>query len=372
MKISPSSREVLAKSQLALDDWRHFNNFHPVVWCGQLHGLEFLRGNTLVARGERCLIGEVLRLVGNYPWYLVKHEKRRFAVIDVRGKDPDIDKLDADFGALEFVLGRTLQLETIAGLDPEGTVVSGAGLGFGFRRTRNIGALGPPVPEITGSGENWLPVLFPLVAKVLASHGGRPVGTLLAALLDSMTHHIDGSYLGLQVAIEAFCSQASDGAKRRPLVRDESRWRQWVAQHEKRIRGMATQRAAADVLVNKLKSAFQPASSHAVADGLSAIRLEVPSELVAETARRNISVHRFVMNRPGKRDVQEDVARVRRLQMLASALIAYGAGYRGPLCDYAADPRSHNQLADWWQATADSANARRYFRCGNPGSSPRK
>ncbi len=357
-----SKGEVKASVKLLLDDWVHTTTVAPSVWLGRLAGARFQRGNVSVQLGTQTVAHQVLRLEGRYIWHLVKRNSAVFALIGARSDAPGGSDLNADFGALQFTLGCPLRLSMLLGIDCKGHVVAGAGVGLGFRRLKGIEPLWPPVPP--GPDENWLPALFSQGAAALkAEHSAHEV--LLAALLDSMVDHLDGAYLKLQVGIEAYCKEATQNAAKRPLlVQDIRSWKKWVDDHESEIRRHARDDEAARILLNKLLSNVpQPPSSDAVKDGLAALNLSPPADLVDETKRRSQPAHNFRMSRPGPRKLPGELLRVRRLQALAAALLAHGMGYRGPVVDLANDQPWPVPIATWLPATADPEQARRRFHC---------
>lgn len=357
--------QVEATGTIVLDDWSFTSAAAPCVWFGHLRGATYRRGNVFVQDGERSVDGQVLRLVGHFTWHLVKRANGCDVLIEAASGQPRSAELAADFEAMQFVFGRPLKLSTLAGIDDLGAVVAFLGLGFGYRPTRGGAPPFTPAPGIDEPGDSWVSVLFPLAAKAIAQDWGSGyLHVVVAALLDSVTDNLDGAYLKLQVAIEAYCSSLAARANRPLLVKNVPNWEKWIQAHEGELREHATDEGAAKVFINRLRSnAPQRPSSDAVATGLSTIGLHIPDELLAETKRRNVPAHRFLMNTPGPRNFDEDGTRVRRLQALAIALVAQAAGYGGPILDPSVETPLPVSVATWWRVSGDPFAGKRMFRC---------
>jgi len=366
MDFKADGSEIRAKATLILDNWVHSTAKAPVLWWGRLPRAHFDYGNVWVERGEEGLNGRVLRLVGHYTWHLIKADSTCLVLLDTGDRVPGGRELNADFGALQFTLGRVLRLQVLHGLDDDGRTVARTGVALGFRRTLGAQLHRPPIPPRDQRTEHWAPILFASTARALVVPDS-PYETLLIALLDSTIDHLDGAYLKLQVAIEAYCTARTANGGRPPLVRDQPEWEAWVDSHEAEIRAHGRDKQLGQKLLNKIRNnAPQPPSSDAVTDGLATMQLAPPAHLVQETARRNRPVHNFLMNKPGTRDLLEDLARVRRLQALATGLLAHGVGYRGPVVDLADETPWPVPLATWLPATASLEPALFHYICTLP------
>ncbi len=137
-----------------------------------------------------------------------------------------------------------------------------------------------PVPDDSPS-ESWVAVFFQKLATAMAEAPSLPWGVACAAYLDSVSDAtIDGQYLKLHVALEAFGTALlkQDEQKRGVsplLVKDGKAWVGWVKDHAVELREMLAEPAREDAFVGKLIAAMNLPSSSVVADAL--LRLD-PAE----------------------------------------------------------------------------------------------
>lgn len=343
----------------------------PSRWTGTLHGGGFLRGNLAVVRPGRSSWNH-LRLDGRYTWYILSRDRDSEAfdvIIDGDGCPLDRDGLGTDFNALQFSFGAPLRLDTLVALDDPGNVVGCAGVALGGRRaTSRARAADGPVPDTTIQ-ECWIPVLFRCLAAAMLGDD-LPWGLACNAYLDGVTDPtIDGGYLKLHVALEAFAkallrrdeAESRGAPSPRRLVRDQKEWAAWVAAHAAELRELVAPVEAPEVFVNKVRSAMNVPSSGVVADALLRLRppLTVDESCLRELGERNIPAHHGTMNRPGvEYDVDRDVERVDVLRCLLAALVARACGYTGAIAGWARNsPAGWKPPPDWWPTPTASSIA---------------
>ena len=100
------------------------------------------------------------------------------------------------------------------------------GLGFGFRPVRSRAVHDGPAPD-RFEQERWLPMFFSKLAQRLRDDRGLLIP--LTAYLDARVEHLDGAYLKVQVALEAFSrllveEHLASTKKPTVLVRDTAKW----------------------------------------------------------------------------------------------------------------------------------------------------
>jgi hypothetical protein len=310
----------------------------PRYWVGRLNvSWRELQGNLVIhgQSGTRIVANQGnLRLDGAYEYYLVavpnSTEPHHVLVVDLGGSRwPDRGSLGSDFAAMEFVLGQPLMLTDLVGVDATGRPIAWMGLKFEQHRAESK-RLRAPTP--TGQfREPYIAELFRLVS----AHQQRTPERLIVALayyVESLFEpHLDGAYLKLQVALEATAKHLvgqKSGAV--TIVKDRRAWSRWVKSIAPTVRQLAAVGQEETVLGKIRNAAFIP-SGHRVEVAFREFGLELPDELKAEVALRNVVAHAALMSTPGKRDVSRDVSRVGKVQTLLAALVALAVGYRGRL-----------------------------------------
>jgi len=350
----------------------------PVVrWVARLKGGGLPDGNLHLFAGSR-FSARNLRLEGAHTWYLLEVDPKEDLVVVVDGGPTPFDAhaLGIDFTALQVALGTPLRLDVLVGFDGPGNVVGAAGVDLGGNReTKRRRRIDGPVPD--DRDESWVSVFFHRLATAMARASELPWGVACNAYLDSDSDPtIDGQYLKLQVALEAFANallkQAERKTKAEPrlLVKSRDAWVAWVQEHADELRKMVADSAKQDVFVNKVRSAMNLPSSGVVADALS--RLDPPlivDEMVLdEVERRNIPAHHATMNKPGEDyDIDRDVERVDVLRSLLVALIARACRYDGPIAGWVTtDAVNWKPQPGWWAAPSSEtlAEAREAFVAG--------
>ncbi len=349
----------------------------PARWVGRLQGCGFLNANLTIAGPGPRFTRNSMRLQGRYTWYLLngfEETASAVVVIDAGPSPLDHEAIGTDFNAMQVAFGTPMQLDTLVALDGPGNVVGCAGVHLGGnRKTERRRRADGPVPDNV-TNECWIPVLFNRLALAMAA-SDLPWGMICNAYLDSASDAtIDGRYLKLQVALEAFAkallkrAEATNAAPRR-LVRDADAWGAWVKKRRDELRAMVEDQASADVFINKVISAMNLPSSGVVADALRRLQppLIVDEVVLDELEKRNIPAHHLRMNKPGvDYDIDRDVERVDILRSLYVALVARACGYDGAIAGWVRSKAAEwKPQPDWWPPPPESVieESRRDFLC---------
>jgi hypothetical protein len=224
------------------------------------------------------------------------------------------------------------------------------------------------------SHECWIPVFFRRLALAIAQQPDGPWGVACNAYLDSISDAtIDGQYLKLQVALEAFARALLKAEQQqlpqRLLVRSKDEWVTWVTNHAPEMRKMLADPAREKTFVGKVISAMNLPSSGVVADALAHLSppLLVDEAVLDELALRNIPAHHFTMNKPGvDYDVDRDVGRIDILRSLFVALMARACKYDGAIAGWVTtNAVAWKPQPGWWPAPSDAtmAEARAAHTC---------
>jgi hypothetical protein len=201
-------------------------------------------------------------------------------------------------------------------------------------------------------------VFFHKLATTMTATPQLPWGVACTAYLDSVSDPtIDGQYLKLHVALEAFAKallkqDETEKVEPRLLVKCRAEWVAWVEAHSAELRAMVSPSAKPDVFVNKVRFAMNLPSSGVVADALSRLAppLAVDAAVLDELDKRNIPAHYATMNPPGEDyDIDRDVERVDVLRSLLVALIARACRYDGAISGWVTtDAVKWKPQPGWW------------------------
>ena len=254
--------------------WVVLNGDAPSIWVGRVEGLGDIdiNGNLVVERlrpdglylGRRCHFC----LSGVYVYYFVYCRKDRIwhLVIDTRGAGmPDSELLGRDFLILQFVLGHQLRMPVLNGVDAERLTVACA-VGCATRKILEDGSF-PPVPIGRNNHDfirdSWASLFF---ERISATWRGGPCmtmshWTMLDMYLDAMRHHLDGDYMRLQIALEAFAYGLPKDE--RTDVKDKKVWKEWVKQNQGSIHAHAVP-GREDALYQKVMVAYRLSSGKVV------------------------------------------------------------------------------------------------------------
>lgn len=320
-------------------------------------------GMTYVAWGHR--------FQGAYTYYLVRAKdggKSWFLIIDTGNEQrPARDRVFQDVLALQFVLGCGLFFEVIYGLDETDVVAL-----VGGRHGRDHGGrpkVEPPVP-FAGSQEHWVGAFFNAISTTYRARPELRLYIGLSFYLDSlMSFHVEGRYLALHVALEAFAywylkAEKDPEDPERPLV-DKQKWRAWLAENKPAILTLASEDSG-EVLFNKIASVpARRASSRVVEDAFRKTGIEILPGMATELEEgRGRIVHTAAMFEDRQERLDAYLEPIALVRTMLVALLARVVGYRGAIVGWTREPHRPRQQPDaaWWpvdQACHDAA-LRRY------------
>jgi hypothetical protein len=103
------------------------------------------------------------------------------------------------------------------------------------------------------TGRPATPRFFSALAKALAEKPGGGLELLVTCLVDSMWNHLDGAYLSLQCALEAFAYDLQVKSPHPPLVRSWEEWHEWVDARKDDVLALAANEEAGKRLLKKLR-----------------------------------------------------------------------------------------------------------------------
>lgn len=349
------------ETTLEMDAWTWRSAVAPVAWMTRLDGAHFQHGNLMASiegwpqrnRDVAASVGIKLGFTrhgqllegGGLRWYLWASKDRTptgrhvVAVVEVLDGDLDTDRAGQSLRVVEFVLGGSARVTKLVGVDSDGAPVAAIALQHDPARTdRRIRC---PVPDERGK-PRWHGEFFRKIASVIDRADDV---TYLATqpYVEALWHHLDGAYLGVQVALEAFAAAAGpDDLEER--VRSKDEWLAWVDARAVEITAMGKDPTMGATLVNVLKSAWRSSSSRTVARYFEAKGIPLPRDVLKEVGRRNPVAHKLLMTPDDDRDVDRDLDRVSLIQTVLVAALALHVGYDGPI----AGGQNGDEDRDWW------------------------
>lgn len=354
-----------------LYNWQVGQPAHVAVWACILEGANFNRGNLSIRRVSRR--GSLkyqdskhknLRLHGRHTWHVLdRSPKRAVALFECPSPVLDREALSDDFVAMQFVFGGPCKMGFAVGLSQRGEVVAAMGLHFGFRPVKEGTGGDGPIVDRFDTVNRWIPVAFAALCKKMADDRASPLRVPLSGFLDAAGDHVDGAYMKIQVATEAFCHELPKPTGATTLVKDNAAWIKWVTAHKDEIEAHATDSEAARKLLGKARNALQFPSTDAVEDGLAFLQIALPLDLLDEVRGRNRSVHRFLMSSERPRNVAADGLRVEKVKAVLTALVMKYAAYDGPIAGWERDETGWKNSPAWWSVTANEDAARVAYLC---------
>lgn len=332
----------------------------PVLWVAKVGGV--LRDRDLEAPGNlralrtRASTRHVTwghRFFGNYTYYIVPQvqadgAKAWFIVIDTGADGPPTRRPTfQDVLALQFVLGRGLFFDLIYGLDAASSVVALVGGRHGRDHGRRP-QIAVPVP-FASSEEHWPGQFFEAISKKYREHPELRLYIALTFYLDSLTSiHVEGRYLALHVALEAFAYWylEQDEGEEAPLV-DKAKWAAWLKDTRPAIMDLATA-GMGEALFTKITSvAARRASSLVVEEAFKRLGLELLPEMATELeVGRGRIVHTAAMFPETQAQLDAYLKPIALVRTMLIALVARVVGYRGAIVGW----ERPGQTADpeWW------------------------
>lgn len=306
-----------ATVKLVLYNWQTGDPTNAAVWASIVEGASFNRGNLTVHRVRRRGPMQYhdsrhknLRLNGRHTWHVLdRSPKSAVALFESPNRVLDREALSDDFIAMQFVFGAPCKIGFTIGFSDRGDVVAAAGLHFGFRPVKEAQGADGPIPDRFDTRERWLPIAFTALSQKMAEENASPLRIPLSAFLDAAGDHVDGAYMKIQVAMEAFCHALPKPAGATTLVKDNGAWLDWVDAHKDVIEAHATDASAAKKLMGKTGAAMQLPSTDAVEDGLAFLQINLPQGLRDEVRGRNRSVHLICLVSVDHRFLQSRLSR---------------------------------------------------------------
>jgi hypothetical protein len=350
-------------ANVVLHHWTWIGETTPSVWVGDLTGYLPTSGNlSLEQRGATGYPHEIkhdgFRLEGHYTWYLIRRENGTHRVVlDCHGETPTREALVKEIVAMQFAFGASLGLDRLFGLDAAGRSVGAMSVGHYLRYTDKHRS---PVPDFLWDAEVWPPEFFRLVATALHNDGLQPLLIPIGAYLDAEAGHLDGGYLTVHTALEAF---ANSLLKAELLVRDEENWKRWVDTLVPEIKRHLPNANDAEKFRNKFVAAMYESSGRRIERALRTHGVILPPEVRTEIGKRNISAHGFMMNSDRGHDVDRDSRRLEMIQTLIAALVACHVGYKGPLKGYDVADDGGRVAPLWWPIALRDEDVKTWFIC---------
>ncbi|WP_437276067.1 hypothetical protein WME90_33135 [Sorangium sp. So ce375] len=355
----------------------------PRLWVTYVKGFNPPKGagNLLIHRTKTsadgtvstCMDADGYRFRGVYTYYFVKRdlfddERERnksdenawFLIIDTGNESaPSRSHVYPDVLGLQFVFGRAFYFDLIFGIDESYGQVAIVGGRHGRDHSHRPRAK-PPIP-LDFCAEHWAPVFF---AAISDTYHSRPELRLYIALtfyLDGLaSYHVEGEYMTLHVALEAFAFWLlnQDPEAERPLV-DKSKWREWLRENKDKIKALASP-GFGETLYSKITSIpARRAASRVVEDAFQLMKIDITAEMASELDDgRGTIVHTALMFQESQENVESYTSRIAVVRTMLVALIARAVGYRGAILGWTKKPgRPYDEPATTWWPIDDEARA---------------
>lgn len=335
----------------------------PSIWVGRLQGkIHVMPGNLFIDHSAHHL-----RIQGAYCYYFVRtklgSDETWYIVIDVGAPGlPKRSHVYADFLALRFVLGHHLRLDLLSGIDDEGHTIAENGGVFGRAHPDSSRTACPVPSHFHSSQEVWV---APFFERLSNAYHGRPEMKLYVPLelyLDALIDHLDGSYLKLHVALEAFALNVLEQAPKEKtmIVMCWKEWSNWVNENREKIASFAFDEHK-NSLVEKVRTVVRLASGRVVPNALKYHGIPVTDVMRAELEGRDVVAHTALMSPAGDRDYLRELERIALVRTMLVSLVACEIGYHGPIIGWTQDSRGRGEVApsDWWNCTEEDLSAAR-------------
>ncbi|NOY93746.1 MAG: hypothetical protein GXP55_21385 [Deltaproteobacteria bacterium] len=369
---SRAERSVYAKRHdvtFILDRWEWQTGARAAAWIGHLRGASVWRGNASLSTtidgeemnrgGAECFEGGGLR------WLIVPKARADAgarglydAIVEPLEGEVTADRLRHALPAVSFVLGRRLALDYMVGVDQ--TLVPVAAVAV--QPESPTGGTDSPLPFAVQRDQRWHAEFFRLLADWISEDDERSADithVVTSAYHDAADEHIEGAYLKLQVALEAFCFRSGKaGLPSLENRADPKAWKGWVEEHADRIRELARTEEDAKTLLSVVKGAYHASSSRRVERFFELHGIALPAEATAAIRGRDRIVHQYTLG-PRSRNSERELARIGISQALIVAALALFIGYHGPI----ANGRDMNSSPDWWPWKPGVAPPPSLIRC---------
>lgn len=372
----------LFSSNRALDGhyWRlEHRTLRPRLWVARVRGLDLARerdapGNlrilTTADNGELAATWGH-RFEGAYVYYLIplqdpSADADAFLVIDTGSAvRPERQHLFADVMALQFVLGRAFFVDLVYGVAADfelAAIVGGRhGRDHSHRvRTEHV------VPAFLAR-EHWASEFFSAISKTYRERPELRLYIALSFYLDNLaSFHVEGRYLALHVALEAFAFWllGGDEGSAPPMI-DKPRWKGWLNAQREEIKACAAT-GFGEVLFSRIASVpKRRSSSRVVEDAFARLGLELLPEMAAELEDgRGRIVHTAAMFPERQERLDAYLEPIALTRTMLVALLARAVHYRGAILGWKREPhRPYDEpSATWWPVDPECRRAalRRY------------
>lgn len=296
-------------------------------------------------------------LKGAYQYVLVKRNDREWFLVFESAGTPDREALYRDWLALQFVFGRGLYFDTMYGVEAEAVceVIGGRHGRDHHHRPR----CQPPVP-VNFVNECWVASFFERISLAWRAQPEQRFYVPLTLYLDSLiTYNVQGRYLVLHVALEAFAYWISESLPRtteEPLV-DSAKWRAWLAKNKEELAALAAP-GKKELLLSRIASAgTSKASSRIVENMLAHYNVQLTKEMRAELGGRNHIVHAARMLDERQVTLAPHHRAIAVVRTMLVALVARTVGYRGSIFGWTRDAngRSQEPPSEWWPHDSEAA-----------------
>jgi hypothetical protein len=330
-----------------------------LIFVGEIRGLNRPPGDNLSLKRATEFSAGHLRLAGALSWHLIRAEESCWAVASFGAEQPTTQAARDDLFALDFVAGRSLDIQVLWAVNSSGGIVGALGTGRARPITHRHRV---PFPDGGVERSAWAAPFFRLLAAEVR-RSRFPISMAITGYLDGLRGHIHGGYLLAQAALEAFCKASTPPDSKEPLVKSCKDWEKWVKANTPEIAKFARADEDATMLLNKLRStATQRPTSKVVQKAFAGWAIDLPKLVVDEVGKRNISAHDFLMFNEADPDIQAAADRVDMIQMLLAAAIAKRIGYSGPLAGWQRGNDGALLVPDFLK-WAEIMEARTQYRC---------
>jgi len=356
------------------------------IWVGRVRGLTSFDsvGNVYVTQRHQSDDGTEVRqsswlnhrFRGTYTYYLIRRVGNGEALwhliiqTDDGTSSPQRRLVYQDMLALQFVLGNIFHFDLILGLNERLETVGVVGGRHGReQRGRRVFAE-PPVP-IFLSREHWPSAFFARISDTYRSKPELRLYIPLAFYLDAIdSAHVEGRYLFLHVALEAFAYWFLGEKDAPPPLVNKSKWRSWLNSSREIIKGLASP-GKGELLFQKITSIpARRASSQVVETAFSQLKLEIGTEMASDLEEgRGKIVHTAVMFEESQADVEAYRGPIAVVRTMLVALIARAVGYDGAILGWTRAPgRPYDEPANSWWPVSDQSRvaALQQFECSLP------
>lgn len=334
----------------------------PVIWVSWFEEGFDLRARNLGVHGVNSGYTTGLRLEGQYIHYLMPwrlSNGRVWYIVEVRDNAPLDDSIfRRELNALQFVLGRPLDVRMLYGINEVGDVVTYAGRPLTQGHLPRDAADRPPV----GYSREHAPTvaLFRALCNVHDEIESDLLSRCIGYYLHSLVAFVEVQSLQLHVAVEAIARHLwlKESKKEPKMYRSRHReWLDWCNEHAKEIRALALP-GKEDRLLQAVRMADMSGASAIVVEVCSRIGLAIDDVMKNALETRNDVAHDGSL--PFIKDIDQFIILVDAPRTLLIALIAKLVTYNGPILGY--HSRADSRSPSWWVEGQIPADAEQKYQ----------